>query len=508
VTPRTPARPAGVFDVLDAALARDPDAPALVTRSASLTYARFDDLATRAAGALFELGVRPGDRVGAALPNDVDIVLAFHGAMRLGAIWVGINRALAPPEKTFMIEDSGAGTVLGDESVVAELAGLGPGVRLVPPGDWQAAMAVSDGRPPLPQPDPVAPAAIAYTSGTTGFPKGAVHCQAALLQPGAATVARRGWGPTLRKGDSLALTILNMHTLTTLLTAQAGGTAIIIDRGDVATVVEWIRRERITVWNGPPAQLHTMVRDPTIAPADLVTLDEVWTGGGDCPDHLKEAFESRFGVWVSRSYGLTEAPALVSIDDLTGTPPSGTSGRPLDHITVQSVEGELVLAPTRHGPWAGRYRPLLGYWNQPEASAAVLRDGGLRTGDLGQVESNGHLRIVGRKSQVIIRGGANVYPAEVERVLVEAPGVGACAVIGVPDERLGERVGAAVEPRPGEDVDESAVLAYCRQALAAYKVPERLVVVERLPRNQMGKVPRTELLQLLARSEPGPIGRI
>jgi acyl-CoA synthetase (AMP-forming)/AMP-acid ligase II len=507
--PRPPALPAGVFDVLDAALAREPDAPALVTSSASLTYAEFDDLAARAAGALFELGVRPGDRVGAALPNDLDIVLAFHGAMRLGAIWVGINRALAPPEKTFLIEDSGTGTVLGDESVVEELAGrAGPGVQLVGPGEWQAAVAASEGRPSVPQPDPGAPAAIAYTSGTTGFPKGAVHCQAALVQPGGATVARRGWGPTLRKGDSLALTILNMHTLTTLLTAQAGGTAIIIDRGDVATIVAWVRRERISVWNGPPAQLHTMVRDTTIMPADLASLDEVWTGGGDCPDQLKEAFESRFGVRVSRSYGLTEAPALVSIDDLTGTAPPGTSGRPLDHITVQAVEGELVLSPTSDGPWAGLYRPLLGYWNQPGATAAVLRDGGLRTGDLGQVESNGYLRIVGRKSQVIIRGGANVYPAEVERVLVEAPGVAACAVIGVPDERLGERVAAAVEPRPGEDVDETTVLAYCRQALAAYKVPERLVVVERLPRNQMGKVPRTELLQLLTRSEPGPIGRI
>jgi acyl-CoA synthetase (AMP-forming)/AMP-acid ligase II len=495
--------PAGVFDVLGAALAANPDGPALITSSASLTYAQFDDLASRAAGALFALGVRPGDRIAAALPNDLDIVLAFHGAMRLGAIWVGINRALAPPEKAYLLEDSGASTVVGDETVIAELAGrAGPGVRLVPPEDWQGAVAVSEGRPRLPQPDPAAPAAIAYTSGTTGFPKGAVHCQAALVQPGAATVARRGWGATLRKGDSLALTILNMHTLTTLLTAQAGGTAIIIDRGDVATIVEWIRRERITVWNGPPAQLHTMVRDPTITPADLVSLDEVWVGGGDCPDGLREAFESRFQVRVSRSYGLTEAPALVSIEDLTGSRAPGTSGRPLDHIKVQSVEGELVLSPTSNGPWAGRYRPLLGYWNQPEASAVVLRDGGLHTGDLGHVEEDGQLRIVGRKSQVIIRGGANVYPAEVERVLIDAPGVGACAVVGVPDERLGERVAAAVEPRPGEAVDESAVLAHCRQALAAYKVPERLVVVEHLPRNQMGKVPRNELLQLLAGSDP------
>jgi acyl-CoA synthetase (AMP-forming)/AMP-acid ligase II len=490
--------PAGVFDVLDAACAATPDAVALVTASGSLTYAGFDEGADRAAGALFDLGVRPGDRIAAALPNDMDIVLAFHGAMRLGAVWVGINRLLAPPEKAYLVADSGATTVVGDESALAELAGrVDRGVRLTSLPDWRAAMAASQGRPDGPGPDPDAPAGIAYTSGTTGFPKGAVHSQRNLILPGAASVARRGWGPALRKGDSLALNILNMMVLTTLLTAQAGGTAIIIDRGDVASVVEWIRRERITLWNGPPAQLHTMVSDPTIAPEDLASLEEVWVGGGDCPDRLRDAFEARFGVKVSRTYGLTEAPALVSVDDLTGPRPPGASGRPLDHVDVRAVDGELVLAAPTSGPWAGRYRTLLGYWNRPEASAAALAGGMLHTGDLGEVEPGGHLRVVGRKSQIIIRGGANVYPADVERVLVEAPCVGACAVVGVPDERLGERVGAVIEPAAGRGVDIPAVLDFCRQSLAAYKMPERVVIVERLPRNQMGKVPTGEARQLL-----------
>jgi O-succinylbenzoic acid--CoA ligase len=494
--------PAGVFDVLNAPLATNPHGTALVTRSGSLTYAEFDELAGKAAGALYDLGVRPGDRVGAALPNDVDIVLAFHGAMRLGAIWVGINRLLAPPEKAYLVTDSGALTVVADEASLADLSGrVDPGVRLTTPEEWQAALGASPGRPDLPQPDPEAPAGIAYTSGTTGFPKGAVHSQRNLILPGAATVARRGWGPELRKGDSLALNILNMMVLTTLLTAQAGGTAIIIDRGDVASIVDWIRRERITLWNGPPAQLHTMVADPTISAADLASLEEIWVGGGDCPDRLRDAFEARFGVTVSRTYGLTEAPALVSVDDLTGPRPPGTSGRPLDHVDVRAVEGELILATPTSGPWAGRYRPLLGYWNQPEASAVALAGGVLHTGDLGEVEPGGHLRVVGRKSQIIIRGGANVYPAEVERVLVEAPGVGACAVVGVPDDRLGERVGAVIEPVAGtenvEKVDIGAVIAHCRQSLAGYKVPERVLVIERLPRNQMGKVPTGEARRLL-----------
>lgn len=503
--PGAPAgRPQGVFDVLDRPVAESPGHEALVTREATLSYAELDELADRAAGALCELGVRQGDRVAASLPNDLDIVAAFHGAMRLGAVWVGINRALAPPEKLYMLDDCGASLYLVEEAhdvcdeATAQLhAKLDGRIRVVDLAGWRGAVGASAGRPDVATPDPLAPAGIAYTSGTTGFPKGAVQCQAALLMPGAATVARRRWSSDLRKGDSLPLTILNMMVLTTLLTAQAGGTAVIIDQPDVKSIVSWIRRQRVTVWNGPPAQLYTMVHDQSIEREDLASLSEVWVGGGDCPDSLRAAFEERFGVPVSRTYGLTEAPALVSIDDLSGPKPPGTSGRPLDHIEVRSEEGELVLAPTREGPWAHLYRPMLGYWERPDATAESLAGGVLRTGDLGSIEPGGHLRVLGRKSQLIIRGGANVYPAEVERVLSEAPGVQACAVVGVPDERLGERVGAVIEPVAGHIPDPGEILAHCRIALAGYKVPERIAFVERIPRNQMGKVPRAAVAEIL-----------
>lgn len=492
----TTSRPAGVFDVLEPALGRDRHRQAVVTRSGPVSYGELDALADRAAGALASLGVRPGDRLGVSLANDLPIVVAFHGAMRLGAVWVGINQALAPPEKAHILADCAASVVLTDPAGVSALSGL-TAARLVGPGEWDQALAGSRGRPDGPAPDPGAPAAIAYTSGTTGLPKGAVHCQAGMILPGAAAVARRGWGPGLRKGDSLPLTILNMVALTTLLTAQAGGTAVIIDRSDTNSVVEWIRRERVTVWNGPPAQLWTLVRDTTVDPADLASLEEVWVGGGDCPDRLRRDFEDRFGVPVVRTYGLTEAPALVALDDRLGPRPDGTSGRPLDHIEVRTLDGEIVLAPRADGPWAGAYRPALGYWNGPGDGPAGST---LHTGDLGELEPSGHLRVRGRRSTVIIRGGANVYPAEVERVLVDAPGVAACAVVGVPDDRLGERVGAAIEGRPGAGVDVGEVLRYCRERLAAYKVPEQTVVVERLPRNQMGKVPGPEVVRLLTGS--------
>jgi long-chain acyl-CoA synthetase len=478
-----------VADVFAATAANDPDREALVTRSGRYSYAELDRLCGRAASALWALGVRPGDRVGVSLPNDTDVVLAFHGLMRLGAVWVGINRNLAPPEKAYLMDDSGASMLL-DEGRLPE---------------WRDAL---DGAPdtehvPV---DPDALAGIAYTSGTTGHPKGAMHSQRNLLTPGAVLVASRGYDEQLRKGDCFPLTILNMQVLTTLLVAQAGGCSVIMDRTvimdriDAEGVAEWIREERVTLWNGPPALLHSLAERDDILPSDLATLDELWSGGSDCPEPLRERFESKFGVRVLVSYGLSEAPTVVTLDDRDDGHRPGASGRPLPHLDVQIVDGEICVGPMADGPWAGEYHLMLGYLDRPEATTEALAGGVLHTGDIGELDSDGFLYVRDRKSLVIIRGGANVYPAEVERVLGEAPGVNACAVLGVPDERLGERVMAVVEPKAGADIDEAAIRDHCLDQLAKYKVPERFVVVDTIPRNAMGKVQRAVLRDLLGPS--------
>ena len=211
--------PASVARVFDRALARDPGHEALVTRGQRLTYAELDALADRAAQALRQLGVGTGDRVAASLPNEADVVVAFHGAMRLGAVWVGVNRALAPPEKRYLLDDCGATLLLSDDDV-GDL-----GVRRVDLAAWRAAVDAAPAEPVGVEVDPLAPAGIAYTSGTTGHPKGAVHSQRNLLAPGAMLVESRGYGPDLRKGDCFPFTILNLAVLTTLLVSQAGGTA-------------------------------------------------------------------------------------------------------------------------------------------------------------------------------------------------------------------------------------------------------------------------------------------
>jgi acyl-CoA synthetase (AMP-forming)/AMP-acid ligase II len=489
--------PSSVAHVFDRVLADAPEREALVTRTQRLTYRELDGLADRAAQALLAMGVGPGDRVAASLPNEADVVVAFHGAMRIGAVWVGINRALALPEKQFLLSDSGSALLLSDD----ELPDLG--VRVVPVGEWRAAVASAATEPAGIDVDPFAPAGLAYTSGTTGHPKGAVHSQWNLLVPGAVLVETRGYGPDLRKGDCLPLTILNMVVLTTLLVAQAGGTCIVMDRLDPEGVAEWVRDERITTWNGPPALLHGLATNEAVASSDLATLDEVWTGGADCPEAIRTMFEARFGQPVLATYGLSEAPTVVSIDPRGGPHVDGSSGRPLPHLAVRIADAAGTTVPIGEtgdvciGAADERYRPMLGYWERPEATAESLVDGELRTGDVGFLDDEGLLHIRDRKSLVIIRGGANVYPAEVERVLQAASGVAACAVLGVPDERLGERVVAIVELLPGAAADDEALREHCLANLAKYKVPERFVVVDAFPRNAMGKIVRKDLPHLL-----------
>ncbi len=523
--------------MLDAALATGPDREAVVGRSGRLTYRQLDELVTRSAGALLALGVRPGDRVAVSLPNDLALVAAFHGAMRLGAVWVGVNRQLAPPEKRYLLDDAGASVVLADPATAEQLeaagAGTAAGRRLVVardavaddavardavaddavggepagPGEWSTLLAQVD----VPKmaaanaaavPDPLAPAAIAYTSGTTGHPKGAVHSQHNLMLPGAVLVATRRYGPSLRKADCFPLTILNLQVLLTLLVAHAGGSAVVMDRVDPTGIAEWIEGERATVFNGAPAMLYSLAEHPEVGPEALASLDEVWSGGSPCPEGTRRRFTAKFGLHVHTTYGLTEAPSMVAIL-APGDPRNDTSGRPLPPLDVTVVgpdgrpvptgaEGEVVVGPVADGPWAGAWRPMLGYRGNEPATAETVRHGRLHTGDLGHLDAEGYLHLRDRRSSLILRGGANVYPAEVERVIDEHPGVAASCVVGTPDDRLGERVVAMVEPATGTDVDPAALQRHCEANLARYKVPERFVTGA-LPRNSMGKVVRPEV---------------
>jgi acyl-CoA synthetase (AMP-forming)/AMP-acid ligase II len=484
-----------VADVLRPGVADRPDAPAVAGRAGTLSYAELNRAADAAAGAFWRFGVRPGDRVAACLPNDLDIVIAFHGAQRIGAIWVGIAEAYTLSEQEEIRALSTPRIVLGGRHCKI----TGPAV--VGTEDWRR-LVTAGGPAPSITIDPFAPAAIAFTSGTTGRPRAVVHSQHNLIVPGAVLCATRGWGPDLCKGDSMPMTILNLLILNTLSTAQAQGRAVLIDRRDISGIAEQIAEHRVTVWNGAAAQLYDLVRKPEL---DLSSLRELWSGGGDCPDDLRRAVRQSHRLAVSSTYGQTEAPTVVAIDPVGGQTRPRASGVVLPHLDVAAYDehgvrlapgevGEFRVAAAQQGEWAGVWRPPLGEWRDGEV---ITHDppGVVVTGDIGTVSADGWLTVLDRKKLVIVRGGANVYPAEVERVVRLDPRVDAVAVFGVPDARLGERVAALVVARAPLEPDELAAL--CGQHLARYKVPDLWRQVDALPTNPMGKVNRSGLLELL-----------
>jgi len=517
--PRIPGdAPQTVADVLAGPLARCPERTALVGRHARYTYSQLDAAVELAATALRDLGVGMGDRVAASIGNHPDIVIAFLATMRLGAIWVGIARPLAAAEKAFMLRDCEAALFLGDRAMAAQIETVRselPALRhllVAEPGDeqceWAKALAAARGQAPPPRVeiDPFAPASIAYTSGTTGFPKGAVHSQHNLLLPGAVAAATDAYPRGQVQGVLLPLTVLNLMVLVPLLAFQIDGCCVCMDRVDALGVAEWVRTERVGHFAAVPAIYHDLLTHAEVRSEDLGSLARPEVGGAECPPAFLRLYRERFGADVSIGYGMTEAPTAVTRSLGDRPPEPGLIGRALPQLSILVLDeeerevadgeiGEICVAPAPDGPFAGVYTPMLGYWNKPEETAKALRSGVLHTGDMGMRDpNNGQLYIRGRRGDLILRGGANVYPAEIERVLHGDPRVAACAVLGVPDERLGERVIAAVQLADGAGaVSEDELRERCAANLARYKVPERFHFVDRVPRNSMGKIVKREL---------------
>jgi long-chain acyl-CoA synthetase len=515
--PEIPGRPQTVAEVLDPVLARDPERLALVGRHGRYSYRELDREANRAAHALRELGIAPGDRVAACLPNDVAICVAFLACMRLGALWVGINRVLAPREKVHILNDSSAALLLAPCDVHEEVSGTQsalPALRArvtVEPGgprdEWSARLArAGDARPDVAL-DPWGPAAIAYTSGTTGKPKGAVHSQHNILLPGAVTAASATYPAGAAQGSVLPLTILNLVVLGPMQAWQYGVCSVSMDRIDALGVAEWVAREAICTFAAVPTVIHDLLTHPGVRPEQLVSLVNPLIGGAECPEEFRALYRERFGADVAIGYGMTEAPTAVTRAEGEPAPAPGLCGKALPQCEISirgedgrllpaGSEGEICVGPARGGAWAGVYTPMLGYWNRPDATAEALAGGVYHSGDIGVLEPDGTLFIRGRRNELILRGGANVYPAEVERVLLEHPAVAEAAVLGVPDRRLGERVVAAVRLADGATASSDALREHCRALLARYKVPDAIERVDSLPRNAMAKVIKRELRPL------------
>lgn len=515
---------APIASLIEDGLASSPERVVLVSRHARFSMADLAEEVYRATGALASLGVHRGDRVAGCVRNHSELVVAFLAAMHIGAIWVGVNPVLAAAERSWLLADSGASVLIGETAAIEgtsitmqrcpelrHLVTVQPGLDC----EWRDLLRWSE---PLTGPvDPVdtlAPAAIAYTSGTSGRPKGVVHSQHNLVVVASGAGGRTVPGPGDRVGVCLPASLLNLMVLGPLTALAREATCVLVDRVDPVGLAEWIIREHITTMSLVPTILYDLVTSPEVDTGGFSSTFQPTLGGSDCPPRWRALFQNN-GFRASQNYGLTEAPTSVT----AGVPeqPFGSSGRALPHvsITIRDSEsgeplppgqvGEICVGPAVRGPYAGIYRTMLGYWQRPNESEQALAQGVLHTGDLGWLDHDGWLFVADRRHDLILRGGANVYPAEVERVLVADSRVRAAAVVGIPDDRLGQRVYAAVELNDAvADTGDAAAATgealrhHCFELLARYKVPDRIVVVDRLPRTSMGKVRRREVLELLS----------
>lgn len=489
-------------------------AEALVGAHARYTYAELQKNVSDAAAALAGLGIESGDRVAFAAGVRPEIVIGFLACLRAGAIWVGINPALAAREVAAQISDCGVSVLVADRTCLAKLqacdSALGEEVHVVPFDEadgWDgliAAAAVTNaGGGRAVAHDPLAPAAIAYTSGTTGRSKGVVHSRHNLL---AAAVSRRDGvqayegRPDLRRGAAMGLANLNAMVRQGLTALISGGCLVCVDRRDAAGIVEWIAREHIQAISLPAALLHDLLQ-MEVPPSSLKSLCYVGNAGSPVSDDVRRQYERKYGHRVLVAYGQTEALTTLTASAIDQAPPPGASGRACGHIEVAIFGsdgdrlgpdeiGEIRARARQDGPWADVWRPMLGYWGEYPREESCLAGGWLHTGDLGRIDRTGQLFVTGRLKDLIVRGGANVYAAEVERAILGHPDVRDVAVVGRPDDRLGERVSAVVETA-GAVADtaalEVALRARAEAHLARYKVPDAWAFVSKLPRTSSGK---------------------
>ncbi|MEV6292819.1 long-chain fatty acid--CoA ligase [Streptomyces sp. NPDC051896] len=473
---------------------KTPHRTALIHDGRPTDYRTLYTRVTRLAHALRDRGVRRGDRIAHLGPNHPAYLETLFAAGTLGAVFVPLNTRLASPEIAYQLADSGAKVLVHGPAHAGLVAGLSgeTDVRTrIEIGDAyeQALAAASD----EPIDEPVTPddtCIIMYTSGTTGRPKGAMLTHGNLIWNAVNVLVDHDLIADERALVSAPLfhtAGLNMLTLPVLL---KGGTCVLVEAFDPETTLDLIERHRITFMFGVPAMFDQVARHPRWADADLSSLRILTCGGSPVPTPLIAAYQQR-GLTFLQGYGMTEAaPGTLFLDAEHAVTKAGSAGVPHFFSDVRVVRPDLTpvdVGETGEVVVRGPH-VMAGYWGLPEETEAAFADGWFRSGDAARVDEDGYVHIVDRIKDMIISGGENVYPAEIEDLLLAHPGIAECAVIGVPDDKWGEVPRAVVVPAPGADLDPDEVLASLTGRLAKYKIPKSVVVTDELPRTATGKL--------------------
>ncbi|MBI2899839.1 MAG: AMP-binding protein [Planctomycetes bacterium] len=444
-----------IHDLLRRRAAEAPDRPFLLFEGREFTHREIDDRSTRVAARLVRLGVRKGDRVAVVMDNRPEFFLAWLGILKAGAALVPVNPTLTPPEVEYIVSNSEA--------------------RLtITPKEFEAGF--EDDPATLPEVGPHDLAAIVYTSGTTGKPKGAMLTHANYLWDAEAIVKAAGMTPEDRFVCILPVFHVNAQVVTFLAPLVGGGSMVLLRRFHPLELLEALAKTRATAFSGVPTVYTILNQLPGAEKFDLSRLRFCICGAAPMPVEVFETFERKFRARILEGYGLTEATCASSINPLDRRK-VGSIGVPLQGQEMKLVEGEIVVRGSN---------VMKGYWRNPEATAEAIRDGWLHTGDLGRIAADGYFVNSGRKQAMINRGGQKVWPKEIEEVLFAHPAVADAAVAGVADPKYGEEVAAYVVRKSA--VTEAEILDFCRGRLAEYKRPKAVLFRESLPKTATGKV--------------------
>ncbi|MGN6413648.1 long-chain-fatty-acid--CoA ligase [Flexivirga sp.] len=477
-----------------------PDAIAVKLDDATLTYAELRDAAAKFAGKLVARGIRPGDRVALSQPNLPTFPVIFYGTLWAGATVVPMNPLFKPREIAYYLSDSGASVMFGMPGDGPQGAlEAGTDFELVDPSDRAGLLGDAD---PLPEPVERADddtAVILYTSGTTGRPKGAELTHHNLDDNARMVVDQLVHiGP----GDVImgCLPLFHVFGLTCGLNAAvvSGATITLIPRFEPVRVLEIMQRDKATIFQGVPTMYNAMLVAAADLEVDVSSLRTCCSGGAALPGEVMRKFEERFGAKILEGYGLSETSPVASFNLPDRERKVGSIGVPLDGVQMRLAESDGSDTPAGEvGEIAIKGDLIMkGYWGRPEATAEAVRDGWFYSGDLARMDEDGYFFIVDRAKDMIIRGGYNVYPREVEEVIYEHPDVVEAAVIGVPHEHYGEEVAAYVVVRAGSDLDSETLTGFVRERVAPYKYPRQITFIEALPKGATGKILKRELREV------------
>ncbi|GGY72790.1 class I adenylate-forming enzyme family protein [Marinobacter zhanjiangensis] len=507
-------------DLPEKSLERFGEYPMLYAGDRQVTNLELQDSANRLANGLRDLGVEPGDRVVVCMPNCPEVFIAYQGILRAEAIVLPVMSVLHPREIGYILQASGASAIITSEALLPAMeqatSGMETPPKLVVAGIAQNQPSPNAGIPCqslcslMAAADPEAPgprlreddiAVILFTSGTTGQPKG-VTLTHRNLYSNAASAVQLAEASGDEPGTTLGvLPLAHIYGFTMANTLfLRGGSMVILPRFDVREVCEAIQKYRVEAFSAVPAMIYALTMSPEVDEYDVSSLESVGSGSAPLPVSLIEAFRKRFNAEIYEGYGLSEAAPTVSAHRKNETIKPGSVGRAFPGV-------ELRIADDAGNPLAtGEVGELLvrgenitpGYYNNEEATRAALRDGWLHTGDVARLDEDGYLYIVDRKKDLILRGGFNIYPRDLEELISRHPAVAEVAVVGVPSERMGEEVVAVVVRNPDSEISEEELLAFCQERLAKYKTPRRVVFMEAMPRNGVGKILKKSLRDQVA----------